>query len=204
MMPNNSTGTLKPNAPGINTVNVRHTENGALKTSLPIGTQVSVIQKSASPDANGFKWFKISFGSGNDGWVRSDLIDIPNPPAIPTPNPPPQVPTDKNTMLFFETDPTTIRVFQGSNRLYMNIFDKASNTAQQVGAIRLSESKDANGLLWQSYVAEYDQKSFAARFIPLSDPSSKAELVVSNAINGSLISRESGYKIDGTAYRERL
>jgi hypothetical protein len=76
------TGTLKSNDSSANSVNIRHAANGDFKTSLPNGTQVSVIQASAAPDVNGFKWYKISYAPANElGWVRDDVIVIKDEPT---------------------------------------------------------------------------------------------------------------------------
>lgn len=115
------------------------------------------------------------------------------------------VATAENTRLFFETNAMSVRVFQGSSRLHLNIFDKSSKKTQQVGAIRLPDAvnvPEGANVLWQSYVAEYDGKVYATRFVPLRHPSPQAELVVSHASNGSLIFREPGFKIEGTVFRD--
>lgn len=196
------TGMLKSNGSSVPIVNIRHAANGAIKTTLSIGTQVSVIKASAELDINGFKWYQISFGIANElGWVREDLIDLKDEPKGREEKA--EVATAENTRLFFETSARSVRVFQGSERLHMNIHDKSSGKTQQVGAIRLPDAvnvpKGADAP-WQSYVAEHDGKVYATRFVPLRQPSPQAELVVSHASNGSFISKEPGFKIEGTAY----
>ncbi len=197
------TGTLKSNDSSATSVNIRHAANGDLKTSLPNGTQVSVIQ-SVAIDSKGFKWYKISYGTAKEtGWVREDVIGIKDRPKGREEKT--EVATAENTRLFFETSVRSVRVFQGSERLHMNIHDKNSGKTQRVGAIRLPDAvnvPEGADAPWQSYVAEHDGKVFATRFVPLRHPSPKAELVVSHASNGSFISREPGFKIEGTVFRD--
>lgn len=197
------TGTLKSNDSSATSVNIRHAANGdVVKTSLPHGTQVSVIQASAAPDVNGFKWYKISYAPANElGWVREDVIVIKDEPTGRPQET--EVATEKKTWLFFETSARSVRVFQGSKRLHMNIHNKSSGQTKQMEAIRLPDAVNVPGgsdARWQSYVAEQDGTVYAARFVPLSQPSPQAELVISHASNGNFIDKEPGFKIEGAAY----
>ncbi|PZO09724.1 MAG: hypothetical protein DCF25_21425 [Leptolyngbya foveolarum] len=192
------TGTLKSNNSSITSVNIRHAADGNWKTDLPQGTQVRVIQASAAPDSGGHTWYKISYGTANElGWVRDDVIVIKDEPAGGGKEL--EVATEENTRLFFETPKRSFRVFQGSERLHLNIYDKSTRKTQQIGAICLPSAISAPegaDVPWQSYVAEQNGRVYVARFVPLK----QIELVVSDADNWRIISKASGYGGRGSAY----
>lgn len=111
--------------------------------------------------------------------------------------------TKENTRLLFETDTRTVRIFQGSERLHLNIYENSSKKTEQVGAIRLPDAvnvPEGADAPWQSYVVEEGGKVYVTRFVPLH----QAEFVVSSAITGIFISRESVFRIEGTAYRNGI
>ncbi|MEO0455766.1 MAG: hypothetical protein AAF152_04180 [Cyanobacteria bacterium P01_A01_bin.114] len=174
-------------------INIRQEPNGKVKATRPQSTQVNVLA-AKPPDAQGYKWYKISYGSGpNDaGWVRQDVISLQQPAAPPAPD---------LTQLYFETPSRVVRVFIDNNLLLMNLYNKSTKITElsQLTTLRLPvgiSNSEETASAWRSYVAHKDGLVYIVRYVPLA----QTELIRSGAIDGIVIDRENGFSSKGSAY----
>ncbi len=111
---------LKSNAPSVTMVRIRNSPDlTSAYVSKPVGTRVTITDKTQGADASGFYWYRVTFDGTKDGWVRDDVIDVstsptPSPSPTPTPNP-----IDARTRLFFETNTRQIRVFHDGASVFI-------------------------------------------------------------------------------------
>lgn len=181
-------------------IRIRYEPNGAtVKAKLVAGSKVNVIAESA-PDSNEYTWHQVHYGEGeNDiGWVRDDVITL-DPPT--TPEPPAE--KDKHVHLYFETDARTIRVFEQDKQLRMNVYHNSTRKMELSGvdAIylpRAVSAPDGADVAWRSYLTQGHGKVYIARFLP----SEQVELIISYATDGEILSKERGFKQDGSAYKQ--
>ncbi|NET30959.1 MAG: hypothetical protein F6K19_03005 [Cyanothece sp. SIO1E1] len=191
------TGTLKVNSAASREVNIRWHANGELKATKLPGTMVIMLAETA-PGQDGFKWFKVSYGPNPDdiGWVREDVIDVQQSAPSPSPSPSPPV-SDIDTQLLFETNTRVVRVFMDRGQLLINVYHKASNK-NELSAVPATcmPAVDSQAPPWKSYMARQDDKVYLVRFIPRA----QTELMIGNAMDGSVLEQESGFGSKGTAY----
>ena len=195
-------GQLKSNTPGVTMVRIRTSPDLASDfVSKPVGTRVAVTDQTLGADASGFYWYRVSFDTTKDGWVRDDVIDVsaasPSPSPTPAPTPTPtQNPLDARTRLFFETNTRSVRVFEEGASIFMNIYNKKTNSTElnHVFATKLPNSGGR-----ENYLSTKDGRAYQASMIRRGT----TQLKITNSTTGIDIEPiESGIKAWGTDYQQ--
>ncbi|MEM7552852.1 MAG: SH3 domain-containing protein [Cyanobacteria bacterium P01_A01_bin.84] len=182
-------GVLKTNNDSASLINIRSgpSLNNKVIRQGKKGDVVTVIEET-QPSGEKYTWYKIRFGSAqNDiGWVRNDVIEVTY-----------KNPSDASTRLRFATQSKTVRIYQGDEEVYINVYDNKAEETELLQVPIAKIPKLDTETKWQGYMTFQGKLVYYVRFIPFGEVS----LVTSNKDDGKIIRQEKGFQASGSEYR---